>query len=255
MPTELCMLTCGELETTQTLANPELLEIVRHLQVSLDYVIEELQWLGTQDTRRIASLGPFLGRSLIEIAITILIGRLDPLRLFVVRRIQEQPSYNPHEKWKSAIRWQGDVLADKVQQPWDPKQEYKNMPKALLGDYYEELIWRPAVTRILDFELLDGAGAWISEIRAASPEQFVPKRRTEINQIYAALSKGVHQEFVMPPGAQYDRNTIVDLVQRAVHAVADLAFASHFIPHAPFRLSINSATEIFTQLETIEVLK
>jgi hypothetical protein len=255
MPAKLSRLACGNLPSGSSSVRPELAEILVHVGQSLDHMVEEIGHLSGQDDRRIAAFGPFLGRSLLEIAATALIGRLDPMRVFVVRRVQQHPSYDAGEVWKSAIRWQGDVVSEKVAQPWDPRQEYKGMTKALLGDYYNELFWKPAITRVLDLELPDEPGAWLAELKTTSAETFVARKRTEITHLYTTLSKGVHHEFVMPPGALYDRNTVADLTQRAVHVLADLAFVSHFIPHVPYCLDATDAVKEFRELEVLEVMK
>lgn len=216
--------------------------------------MEEITWLSSQDTRRIASLGPFMARSVLELAVTALIGRLDPLRLFVVKRIQEQPSYDTRVAWKASIRWQGDVVSERVKQLWGPGQDYKEMTKALLGDYYDEVLWRPAIGRLLDSEIDTSNSSWLADLRASTGEDFVPKRRTEITQVYSSLSKGVHPEFVMPPGALYDRNTVRDLVARTIRVVADIGLVSHLIPHASYCLPFADAIEAYVALETIEVM-
>jgi hypothetical protein len=177
------------------------------------------------------------------------------MRVFVIRRVQQHPSYDAGEVWRSAIRWQGDVIGDKVDRPWDAKHDYKGMTKALLGDYYNELFWKPAISRVLDLELADNPGVWLAALKSTGIDEFLARRRQEINHLYSALSKGVHHEFVMPPGALYDRTTVSDLTQRTVHVVADLAFVSHFIPHIHYRLDENDAIEAFKELEALEVMK
>jgi hypothetical protein len=59
----------------------------------------------------------------------------------------------------------------------------------------------------------------------------------------------------MPPGALYDRTTVVDLVQRAVRVASDIAVTSHFVPHCQFGLSAGDALKAFNSVEIAEVLK
>jgi hypothetical protein len=59
----------------------------------------------------------------------------------------------------------------------------------------------------------------------------------------------------MPPGVLYDRSTVVDLVLRTVHLVADLGLVSHFIPHALSSLNHDEAVAVFNRIEDIEVIK
>lgn len=248
-------LICGSRGDPPPTPPPELLEILEHLRSSIDYLMDELRWLGEQPPQRVAGLGPFIARALLEVAVTAIIARLDPMRVFVVRRIQEQPSYDTRVAWKASIRWQGDVLAEKPKQLWGPTLEYRDITRALLGDYYDEVIWRPAVGRLLDAPLDSASSAWLADLRALTVDSFVARRRLEISQIYSALSKGVHPEFVMPPGALYDRNTVRDLVDRTIHAIADIGLVSHLIPHAGQNLPFDVAIVRYMELESVEVMK
>jgi hypothetical protein len=255
-PSDLGLLACGTPNVVPggPAWHSELGKILAHLQASLDYVMDQLSWLADQEPRRISMLGPFLGRSLLELSATALIGRLDPVRLLVVRKIQEQPDYEISIPWKGSIRWQGDVLAaKKVGDLWGEAVEYEKVTKALLGDYYEHLLWRPAVEHVLERGVV--GGVWLAEIAAIDAAAFVPRKRHEIGVLYSSLSKGIHHEFVIPPGALYDRATVVDLVQRTVHLVADLALVSHFIGHASFSLNHDQAFDVFNRIENFEVLR
>jgi hypothetical protein len=255
MPQKLSNLVCGCLPQSPQGLDSDLRDILKHVGDSLDYMVDEVEWLANQNDQRVASLGPFLGRSLLELGVTALIGRLDPMRLLVVRRVQQQPDYDTRDIWNSSIRWRGDVIADKVHEPWGAKRDYPGMTKALLGDYYNELFWRAAITSVLDLKMEEAPGLWLSELKSVSAESFISRKRTEISQLYSALSKGVHHEFVLPPGAVYDRTTVRDLFQRAFHCLADLAFVSHFIPHTPYCLGATEAIAALGELETVEVFK
>ena len=250
---DLSLLICGK-PTAAPYGDSELGQILTHIQESMDYLMDEISWLGEQEPRRVSMLGPFLGRSLLELSATALIGRLDPLRILVVRQIQAQPEYDTAIPWKASIRWQGDVLAaKKVTNLWGEALDYEKVTKALLGDYYDHLVWRPAALRMLGFAT--AGGAWLAEIATRGAESFVSQRREDIGGLYSSLSKGIHHEFVMPPGAIYDRATVTALILRTVHLVADLGLVSHFVAHATCSLSADEALAAFNQIETVEVMK
>jgi len=246
------VLVCGS--SASGTAPSEIGEIMSFIRGTIDRVMEELAWLSSQDDRRVSMLGPFLGRSLLELSTTALVGRMDPLRLLVVRQIQSQPAYDPGARWKASMQWQGDVVAAKaVKELWTDGVQYDAITKALLGDYYDHLLWQPAHQRLLATSL--AGGSWLSDLGRIPAESFVPRERDVITRLYSSLSKGIHHEFVMPPGALYDRTTVVDLVQRAVHVVADIAVISHFVPHCQFGLTAADAVGAFNRVETAEVLK
>lgn len=252
MTKDLGALVCGRV--TGVTSPSEIGEIMSFIRDTIDRVVVELAWLSSQDDKRVSMLGPFLGRSLLELSTTALVGRMDPLRLLVVRQIQSQPDYNTAARWKASMQWQGDVLAGKaVKDLWTDAVQYDGVSKALLGDYYDHLLWRPAFQRL--FASSPTGGSWLAGLAGISAESFVPRKRDEITRLYSSLSKGIHHEFVMPPGALYDRTTVVDLIQRSVHVVSDIAVTSHFVPHCQFGLAGAEAVDAFNRVETAEVLK
>src|SRR2546427_9259290 len=106
MAQDLSILVCG-----RTSPGPEFAEVMRHLRRSINYMLSQLLWLRRQNDRRTAALGPFLGRSLLELTVTALLGRLDPFRLLVVREMQLQSDSDPGVRWSAAVQWAGDVIA------------------------------------------------------------------------------------------------------------------------------------------------
>jgi hypothetical protein len=252
LPSDLSLLLCGK--PTALSSGSELGEILAHIKESMDYLMDQLSWLGEQDVRHISMLGPFFGRSLLELATTALIGRLDPLRLLVVRKIQAQGNYKTGIPWKASIRWTGDVIAEKkAPNPWSETMDYKEMSRALLGEYYDHLLWRPAAQQMLG--AVTDQGVWLAELAANDMELFISRKRDEIGRLYSSLSKGIHHEFVMPPGTLYDRSTVRNLVLSTVRQVAELGLVSHFIAHASATLNSEEALATFNRIENVEVMK
>ena len=98
---------------------------------------------GTSGPTRFALFGPFACRSLLEVALTAILGRLDPFRVLVVREMQMRPDYAPEKRSLVSIQWSGDIHAEKkVDDLWKIDRNIKDMTRALLGDYYEHLFWR-----------------------------------------------------------------------------------------------------------------
>lgn len=259
MSTDLARLIFGDLSAKSD-STTELGEIFAHIQGMVGSIVEHLSWLGHQADARVSILGPFLGRSLLELGVTALLGRLDPLRLRFVRRVQSQPGYKTEIPWKASIRWQGDVIPndkdpknDANRSRWDEGVEYEKMARALLGSYYDELLWQPGFERMLGSS--PAGGVWLAEISAIDAKAFVPRKKQAIARLYSSLSKGIHHEFVMPPNVRYDRGTIADYVQQCIHIVADLALISHFVPHAAFTLGPADAFAAFNNVENVEVFK
>ena len=253
MPTDFSTLICGSLagcDATDDVAN-----ILSHLRSTLDQISNEISVLASADAARIAMIGPFLGRAILEVSTMSLAGRIDPFRLLVLRRTQQEPGYDIRDVWKSSFRWQGDVVSDKPASPWSSTNLYPSMTRALLGYYYDDLVWQPAMKRLLDVDTAPDESIWLSGLRNILPEAFSSRQRQDISSIYSALSKGIHLEFVMPPGALYDRDTVASLLQRSIRVVSHIGLLSHFVPHSSFRVPPTEAIQIFKKVETMEVLQ
>jgi len=244
-------LVCGNPE------NNRLGEILLHLRRSIEALMESLSELSTKDPRRLTDYGPFLGRSLLEVVATVLCGRFDPVRLLIVRDVQERSDYDINKVWKVSLRWQGDVLAPKVENPTAlgaEQLEYEKLSKALLGAHYDALLWQPALQRLAEFNTSNSGSYWLTEMLAKDPKGFIPERRERLGQLYSAFSKGIHHEFVVPPGSKLDGTTVVNLLTGALRHVAELAVVSHFVGHTPGTLSGSEALRLFLAVEGCEVV-
>ena len=88
-------------------------EVLSHLSASIDNVVKELVRLKSLSDNQISLFAPFLGRSILELGCTALIARLNPFRVLLLRECQKQPNYLDKPN-KCFIRWQGDVLAERL---------------------------------------------------------------------------------------------------------------------------------------------
>lgn len=250
--TDLATLICGGQAIDDAASECEFSKILIHLRSVLKTTLTEIQWLSNEPPSRIALYGPFLARSLLEVAVTAIIGRMDPTRLLVVKRTQEHGNYDTRKSWNSAIRWQGDVLDEKVQDLWTPKRSYKDMTKALFGDYYVEIYWTPAFNRLSEQNFT--GGSWLAEIKGQTITTFAATRRDSIGKLYSELSKGVHSEFVIPPGSMYDKLTVSNLVANVTKILSELGLLTNLLPHIAYALPKIDALEIFNEIENIEVM-
>ena len=251
--TDLAKLVCGGVEIESADPDCEVSQIFLHLRSVLETVLTELKWLTDEPVVRVTLYGPFLVRTLLEVGVTALIGRMDPTRLLIVKRTQQHGEYNTKQAWNSAIRWQGDVVDKKVTELWAPEKQYKDMTKALFGDYYVDLYWNLALKKIADSDL--SGGAWLAEIKGMSIQEFSTRRRESIGKLYSESSKGVHSEFVVPPGSLYDKLTISNLVSSIIQILSELGLLINLLPHIAYKLDTTQAIELFNGIETIEVMQ
>lgn len=250
---KLATLVCGGDEVDAAQADCEVSKILLHLRTIFVSILDELDVLGVQSPERISLYGPFLTRSLLEVAVTALIGRIDPTRVLVVKRVQEHGNYDTTKAWNAAIRWQGDVLDKKVGDLWTPEKSYKEMTKALFGDYYVELYWKTALAKIQDPALV--GGGWLAAIRSKTIEEFAHSRRELVGKLYSESSKGIHSEFVVPPGSKYDKMTVANMAARVIEVLSELGLLVNLLPHIAYTLPKTDACAIFTELESVEVLQ
>lgn len=249
---DIAKLICGGPEVDEAAQACEVAEVLLHLRSVMNSSLSELQWLSTESDARIAMFGPFLIRSLLEIAVSAFAGRLDPTRILVIKRTQQHGDYDTRKPWSSAIRWQGDVVDEKVTDLWVPKRSYREMTKALFGDYYVEIYWSVALAVLLDSPAT--GGNWLASMKGQTAPQFATSRREQISKLYSELSKGVHAEFVIPPGSMYDRMTVSNLVGQAIQLLSEIGLLLNLLPHIAYRLPNAHSFDIFNNMETIEIM-
>jgi hypothetical protein len=250
---DLATLICGGQAVDDALPTCEFSNILIHLRSVLETTLSELELLSNESPQKIALYGPYLARSLLEVAITAIVGRLDPTRLLVVKRMQEHSNYDTSKPWNSSIRWQGDVVADgKDTDLWNPNVKYKDMTKALLGDYYVEIYWSAAFKRLS--ESTANGGDWLAELKGKTSRQFSGERRTSLAKLYSSLSKGVHSEYVVPLSSACDRATVSNQIGTVVQILSELGLLLNFLPHVAYKLSETDALTMFNKISSIEVM-
>lgn len=198
-----------------------------------------VRFIQDKDQKDLTFFGPFCGRSVLELSVVAVIARLDPLRVLVVKRCQQQPTYDLSQRHRIAIQWSGDVLSAEKLPPnlWDSSVvTAKGQVRALFGDHFGELHWRPGFESLLDSELVATPTEIVKDLQQVQPEGITTYLRTEADQLYSSLSKGIHQEFVVPVELIYDRDTVKDLLIRTLVLIAKLGLLSHCISTALGRL-------------------
>jgi len=257
MASSLRALLCGKATKTLSPAAPGPASALRtsleHIGSTLDAFLRELAWLrGASDTR-VTLFGPYVGRSILELGTTALVGRLDAFRLLGLRAHQMQSEYELGKRHRIAFQWQGDVCqAEKTQELW-PDTDFSKIPRALVGPHYGNAIWAPAFERMIDETAELEGGEWLAELRQWTADAFLPRLRSEIERAYSSLSKGIHHEFVVPPGVTYDRITVARDINASVKAAATLGLVCNFVDHAPDRTGPSRAATLFEQIQRKEL--
>lgn len=244
---DIAELTCGRKSGGQSLAC-EVWQVLSYLGSVISDNIDDIYWMFGQDEQRVSRYVPFLARAVLELGATALICRLDPTRLLFVKRTQELPSYSTDHVWKTAIRWQGDVLGERVTNIWSNNVAPKEMTRALVGDYYSDLYWRPALLALGDMDVSLG-GRWLQELQALEPNAFVPSRRSALSKAFSESSKGIHHEFVIPPASRFDKTTCKALVTSVLKTVSEFGVLINLLPHVPYRITSSDAFNAIARIE------
>jgi hypothetical protein len=215
-------------------------------------VVEELMRLESLSPNQISLFAPFLGRSILELGCTAIIARLDPFRVLVLRKYQQQPTYQINKPNKSSIRWQGDILADAVNDPWSDKS-LQNPTRALLGDYYKILIWEDNFDKLLDAIVNVSGDRWIADLKRKNFRQFYNETLNEFSNVYSALSKGIHHEFIIPLSSTFDLETIRLLIEKTIRNVATLGLFISVVDHTFNKLDVSMAISIYKKIQEMGI--
>jgi len=249
LASDLAQLVCGTPDREGNLG-----EVLLHLGVSIDAFCGQLAWLSGENDHRATLLGPYVGRSLLELCFTALIARLDPFRVLVLREMQMQTDQDIGSRRASSIQWHGDVMP-KTPPPsdvWDSDKDFEKVSRALLADYCGRVYWEDALMRLVDRVDDTSGGEWMNELRRTEPRGIAARLRGEATTIFSALSKGVHHEFVVPPGGLYDSTTVFSLIGDALRVSCHLALMSHTIPHCPFCLPLTEGLRLYEGVQSRE---
>jgi hypothetical protein len=235
-----------------------LTEILDHLKTTLSAICthvesfqkEAAETQGAAEPTRFALVGPYLGRSLLEVALTAILGRLDPFRVLILREMQMRPDYAAEKRSLVSIHWFGDIHADKkVDDLWRTDRQVKDMTRALLGDYYEQLFWRRAFQSLMDGVSEERGGEWMRDLRRIPPDAFIPRARQKTASVYSSCSKGVHHEFVIPASNYYDTATLSSQLDDAIEIAATLALVANASKDILFQLPLDEAVECFERVQ------
>ncbi len=195
--------------------------------------------------------GPYLARSILEVTCTALIARSDPFRILTLRQVQSHSAYEPGARNASSIQWIGDILAkERVTDPWSAAKRTDQMTRALLGDYQEVVLWKPAFTNFLDaVNERTTQGTWTRDLQNIAPENFAAWARQQAATAYSSASKGIHQEFVIRTTSYYDDATLRNLIESAMMVASTLAVVFNFSSHPVLPLEKQQALDIFESMQ------
>jgi hypothetical protein len=158
--------------------------------------------------------------------------------------LQSSNEFNPERRTESAIQWTGDILAVEkasaekaagetaASKMWNQDLKLEKISRALLSDHMDHLYWQPAFTAFVDATKNEVGSDMIDAMRLKDPEKFLTEVRGRLRNLYSALSKGVHAEYIIPLAVQFDSQTIIQYLRDSVVLLSQLSVVSHSIPTA-----------------------
>lgn len=239
-PIPIVRLVCGDFQNLGDIS--EVLEFIGENVET--FFVRCRDFLGSDGNTQLMQLGPYCGRAFLESACNAFIGRLDPVRLLHVRRIQSKEGYKVEERNVASIWWAGDVVTKN-----EPKET--DVTRALLAKYTDEILWKPGFERLLDSTSNNAGSIWLSELQKYTPEGIGYTFRNEAGDLYSSLSKGVHQEFVTPQTTKYDNTTVQNFLKRTIKLVSMMALITHYIPVSLARVESDQALVCFFEIEKL----
>ena len=206
-------------------------QVLAHLSETLDRIIDRsFKLCATADATDSALFGPVLGRSILEVSLTAVCGRIDPYRVLAIRKSQLAPEFDVATRNSLAFNWSTDVTGEEKAKEWNQKPSLRDLQRALLSRHCHDLIWSEAFTRLLDNVPSDRGLNWMARLRTFEPDGFTARMRADADRLFSELSKGVHHEFVIPLTNQYDKDTVADLLSRCWEFAATIGFTACHSP-------------------------
>lgn len=226
--------------------------VLSHLNVSIEKIFREIIELPSASDEKISLYGPYLGRSLMELAATALLAKLDPLRMLIVKGKQTHSSYDMTKPQKSSIRWQGDVMSDPVKDLW-ADNSLNSPTRALFGAYNVELVLKKSAEKLIDTVTPESIGDWYDSIMKNDANTLIERMKSEISTLYSFLSKGIHHELVVPIESKFDRDTVSSRLNELIYNISTLGLIVAFVPHAYNKNSIENCMELYKSIQDFEV--
>lgn len=209
---------------------------------------------GTATVLPASAVFPFLARKFLELSLTSLLARIDPLRVIAARKNQRDTSFEPGRQNASSISWTGDLFPnDKPPEGtvWETKNLKKGVERSVLGWHYGDVAISPGLRWLAD---VDTSGSkWLRELSdQEKPFEWIKGR---LARLYSTLSKGVHAEYLVDDRTAFDTASVQQHMQDCYMLILLLATATHVSPLFSRSIPTESALTALRKLESQIVSK
>lgn len=191
---------------------------------------------------------PFLSRKFLELSLTSVLARVDPMRVLAARKNQLDDSYEPGQRNLSSISWLGDIYPSRkppIGNIWDSSHLKDGPERSLLGWHIGEAAISPGLRWLTDKG--DGSSRWLNELsKVDKPLDWI---KGHLARMYSAFSKGIHAEYLLDDQTAFDKDAITQYMHDCYMSVCLLAASTHASPLFARSLPPVEALEILLQIE------
>lgn len=242
-------LICGIAVEEKQYADKDYVGLVTRLRTDLSEIHQYVHRAArSKDGLPASAVFPFLSRKFLELSLTALLARIDPLRVISARKNQLDGSYVPGRLNASSVSWNGDIFpTEKPPQSsvWDSANLKKGTERSLLGWHVSEIAFVGGLRWLTDVESAESV--WLREL--SSQENPFDWIRGRLAQLYSTLSKGVHAEYLLDDLTAFDQDTIELHLRDCYMLVLLLATATHANPLFLRSISRDQAISSFRWFE------
>lgn len=197
-----------------------------------------------------SAIFPFLARKFLELSLTGLLARLDPIRVIAARKNQLDASFLVDQANPSSISWTGDLLPKHNPldgNVWATKNIAKGIERSLLGWHFGEVAISPGLQYLADLNNTDSI--WLREL--ANQEKPFDWIKGRLKNLYSTLSKGVHFEYLLDDHIDFDNDSILQHMNDCFKLILILSAATHISPLFSRSIPIADAIEVLKNYENM----
>lgn len=241
-------LICGSAVVSGPYIDKDYIGLVNRLRSDLADIHPHIQLAVSPGAALPASaVFPFLARKFLELSLTALLTRIDPLRVIAARKNQLDPSYESGRQNAAAVAWTGDIFSKEKppSRAWDSQVLGKGLERSLLGWHISAVAIADGLSWLTDVE--NSSSDWLRELSAQEkPFDWI---RGRLTQLYSSLSKGIHAEYLLDDRTAFDDSSIQQHMRDCYMLILLLATATHISPLFLRSIPHESALAAFRKLE------
>ena len=219
---------CGvHVDVIERTRNIDYSGVVGRLRADLSDLHQQIQIAVSQKNGLPTSaIFPFLARKFLEISLTAILARVDPIRLIAARKNQTGATYEMGKRNLGSISWVGDIFPKESMSGdtlWCDKSLKSGPERSLLGWHMSDTGFKNGLDWLAEQDC--SKSEWIRQL--SQKDDKLAWVKSNIASLYSQLSKGVHAEFLIDERVNFSSESIETYLQDCYMNVCLLAAATH----------------------------